>query len=329
MGTKILTSSSHGFENECKEIHDSWGRLNHLVRSMAGWSKLEKQQIRKTYRAMYGEDMAALLQKMQSQNGSKVCAALYRWMVDTHERDAIVAREAFGQGDVNYRALVEIFVGRKSSHVALIKQAYYARFRRHLDQEIINLEPPHPYQKIILALATSHKAHQEDVSQHIAKCDARRLYEAGEGSSQGAIEEAVVLEILSKRSIPQMKLTLSSYKHIYGHEYTKSLKNAKYMEFEDALKVVMKCMCTPPTYYAKVLYAGIKGTTSDNGALARVMISRAEVDLYEIQRVFKRRYGMELKDAICESIPSGDYRDFLTAIASTTTIITSHNSVSH
>ena len=59
------------------------------------------------------------------------------------------------------------------------------------------------------------------------------------------------------------------------------------------------------------------------------MISRAEVDLYEIQRVFKRRYGMELKDAICESIPSGDYRDFLTAIASTTTIITSHNSVSH
>ncbi|KAJ6694009.1 hypothetical protein OIU85_004768 [Salix viminalis] len=221
MGTKILTSSGHGFENECREIHDSWGRLNHLVPSMAGWSKLEKQQIRKTYWAMYGEDMAALLQKMQSQNGSKVCAALYRWMVDAHERDAIVAREAFGQGDVNYRALVEIFVGRKSSHVSLIKQAYYARFRRHLDQEIINLEPPHPYQKILVALATSHKAHQEDVSQHIAKCDARRLYEAGEGSSRGAIEEAVVLEILSKRSIPQMKLTLSSYKHIYGHEFTK------------------------------------------------------------------------------------------------------------
>ena len=59
------------------------------------------------------------------------------------------------------------------------------------------------------------------------------------------------------------------------------------------------------------------------------MISRAEVDLYEIQRVFKRRYGMELKDAICESIPSGDYRDFLAAIASTATVITSHNSVSH
>ncbi|CAK7341481.1 unnamed protein product [Dovyalis caffra] len=324
MGTKILTSSSHGFENECKEIHDSWGRLNgQLVRSLAGRSNLERQQIRETYKAMYGEDMAILLQKMQGQFGEKVSAALFMWMVDTHERDAIVAREAFRQGDANYKALVEIFVGRKSSHIVLIKQAYYARFRRHLDQDIINLEPPHPYQKILVALAASHKAHQVDVSQHIAKCDARRLYEAGEGSSPGAIEEAVVLEILSKRSIPQMKLTLSSYKHIYGHEYTKSLANGNYMEFKDALKIVIKCMCNPPNYYAKVLYASIKGTAADKGALARVMISRAEVDMYEIQRIFKRRYGMELKEAICESIPSGDYRDFLVAIASTTSIITS------
>ena len=73
-----------------------------------------------------------------------------------------------------------------------------------------------------MALAASHKAHQADVSQHISKCDARRLYETGEGSL-GAVDEAVVLEILSKRSIPQMKLTFLSYKHIYGHDYTKVL----------------------------------------------------------------------------------------------------------
>lgn len=74
-------------------------------------------------------------------------------------------------------------------------------------------------QQILVALVASHKAHHADVSQHIAKVDARRLYETGEGSS-GPIDEAVVLEILSKRSIPQLKLTFSCYKHIYGHEYT-------------------------------------------------------------------------------------------------------------
>lgn len=75
-------------------------------------------------------------------------------------------------------------------------------------------------EQILIALVTSHKAHHADVSQHIANCDAKRLFETGEGSP-GAIEEAVVLEILSKRSIQQMKLTFSSYKHIYGHDYIK------------------------------------------------------------------------------------------------------------
>lgn len=85
-------------------------------------------------------------------------------------------------------------------------------------------------------MGASHKAHEADVSQHIAKCDARRLFEAGEGGS-GAIEEAVMLEILSKRSIPQMKLTFSSYKHIYGHEYTK-VKYDKYDMF-----LILQTLC--------------------------------------------------------------------------------------
>lgn len=76
--------------------------------------------------------------------------------------------------------------------------------------------------QILVALSASHKAHQADLSHHISKCDARRLYETGEGSS-GAVDEVVVLEILSKRSIPQLKLTFLSYKHIYGHEYTEVL----------------------------------------------------------------------------------------------------------
>ncbi|XVF56849.1 hypothetical protein PTKIN_Ptkin06aG0153400 [Pterospermum kingtungense] len=322
MATKILASaSSHSFENECKEIHDSWGRLNQLIRGLASRSQLECGRIRETYKGMYGEDLVVLLQKtsMSSQPGvsPKTCAALSLWMLHPHERDATVAREAIQQDDTNYKALVEIFLGRKSSHIALIKQAYQSKYKRQLDQDIIHIESPHPYQKILVALATSHKAHEADVSQHIAKCDAMRLYETGEGSP-GAIDEGTVLEIFTKRSIPQLKLTFSCYKHIYGHEYTKSITKGNPGEFEDALKMVIKCTCNPPKYYAKTLFASIKGVTTDRGALARVMVSRAEMDMDEIQRVFKMKYGVELREAICDSIPSGDYRDFLLALANKT-----------
>ncbi|XVE62551.1 hypothetical protein DITRI_Ditri06bG0126900 [Diplodiscus trichospermus] len=290
MTTRILASSSHSFENECKEIHDSWGRLNSLIPAFASRTQIECWQIRETYKGMYGEDLITLLQKK--------------------------SMEAIQQDDTNYKALVEIFVGRKSSHIALINQAYQSKYKRQLDQDIINIEPPHRYQKILGALATSHKAHKADVSQHIAKCDARRFYETGEGSP-GAIDEGVVLEIFTKRSIAQLKLTFSFYKHIYGHDYTKSITKGNSGDFEDALKMVITCLCNPPNYYAK-MFASIKGKTADRGTLARVMVSRAEIDLAEIQRVFKVKYGIELTEAIRESIPSGDYRDILLTLASKT-----------
>lgn len=74
------------------------------------------------------------------------------WKLDPHERDAIVAREALDEQRVhhtNYKALIEIFVSRKSSHIALIKQAYQRRYKRQLDQDILKIDPPHPYQKVI------------------------------------------------------------------------------------------------------------------------------------------------------------------------------------
>lgn len=74
---------------------------------------------------------------------------------------------------------------------------------------------------MLMAISASHKAHQSDVSLHIAKCDAKRLYETGEGKrGRGTVDEAVIVEMFSKRSIAQLKLTFSTYKHIYGHTYT-------------------------------------------------------------------------------------------------------------
>jgi annexin A7/11 len=82
----------------------------------------------------------------------------------------------------------------------------------------------------LVALATSHKSHHDELSRHIAKCDARRLYDA-KNSGMGSVDEAVILEMFSKRSIPQLRLAFCSYKHIYGHDYTKVSKLNNLMAF--------------------------------------------------------------------------------------------------
>lgn len=156
MATKMLNVPNHGFHHECKEIHDSWGQLNRLVLDLATRTRLERHQIRETYKAIYGEDLVRRLQEAEKSGSRteaagispKLCAALSLWMLDVHERDAVLVREALQQDVTNYKALVEVFVGRKSSHILLMQQIYQTRFRTQLDQDIINIEPPTPYQKV-------------------------------------------------------------------------------------------------------------------------------------------------------------------------------------
>ncbi|KAI4350333.1 hypothetical protein L6164_004799 [Bauhinia variegata] len=307
--------SNHDLELDCKKIHDSLGILSQLLPSLASLTQLQRRQLRETYKGVYGQDLINRLQRYEVGFSSMKASALSLWMLDPHDRDAIMVREVLEQDEPSFEVLLEIFLGRKSSHILLLNQAYQKRFKRVLDQDIVNLEPSNSFQKIVLALAASHKAHQIDISQHISKCDARRLYEKGEGNPAGTIEEAVVLEILSKRTIPQLKLTFLSYKHIYGHDYTKSLKRGNFGEFEKALKLVVKYICNPAKYYAKAMFESMKGGRNSEETLARVLVSRAEVDMDEIKRVFKEKYGKELPHVIRESISSGDYRDFMLALA--------------
>ncbi|GER41811.1 annexin [Striga asiatica] len=299
-------------ESICKEIHNSFGKENEklVIQLLLGLTQPESRKIRENYLKMYGEDLIHLFQKFDP--GVSSLSSLI--ILNPFERDSVFAREAiFKNATVDYRALVEIFASRKSSHVLLIRQAYASKYRSQLELDIAAIEPRHPYQKILMALSASHKAHHAEISHHIAKCDAKRVYQAGE-AKLGAIDEAVVLEIFSKRSISQLKLAFLSYKQIYGHSYTKFLKNQGLGEFEDAVRVVAECIYSPARYYAKVLYGCLKGTTSDKSAIERIMVSRAEVDMDEIQRSFKGKYKNELKNVICECISQGNYRDLLVAM---------------
>ncbi|KAL6521243.1 hypothetical protein OROGR_017812 [Orobanche gracilis] len=302
-------------ESICKEIHDSCGDeqlLNQLLLNLSQPSEFRK--LRETYMKMYGDDLIQLLHKIDPGQGT-VSSLSGFMMANPFERDAAVAVEAIhGNETVDYMALIEIFTCRKSSHVLLILQAYAAKYRSKLELDIATIEPTHPYQKILMALSASHKAHSGDISQHIGKCDAKRLYQTGEGKT-GAIDESVVLEIFSKRSIAQLKLTFSSYKHIYGHSYTRFLKGQNIGEFEDAVRIVAKCICSPARYYAKVLYGCLKGTRTDNGVIARIMVSQTDVDMDEIRKEFKKKFQIELENVICECIPQGNYRDLLVGIA--------------
>ncbi|VAI18266.1 unnamed protein product [Triticum turgidum subsp. durum] len=297
-----------GFENECREIHGACDEPRRLSRLLAHRSASERQQIKATYRAMFGEDLAGRLHKTLTANqDNELCNLLYLWMLDLAERDAIMARDAIESGAAaDYRALVEVFTRRKQDQLFFTKQAYLSRFKKNLEQDM-DTDPSHPYQRLLVALATSHKSHHDEPSRHIAKCDARRLYDAKNGGGTGSVDEAAILEMFSKRSIPQLRLALCSYKHIYGHDFTKNLAG----DFEESLRLVVKCIYSPSKYYCKLLQRSMQRPEAHKRLVTRAILGSDDVGINEIKLAFKSNFGKNFADFIHESLPQSDYREFL------------------
>ncbi|XP_020675753.1 annexin A13 isoform X2 [Dendrobium catenatum] len=231
-------------EKVCREIFANQNQPNHLVLVLAGQSSDEKRQIKELYRAIHGEELVELLLRIKEANpeSEPVYFGLWLWMMEQPERDAVVAKDAVERGSADdYKAIVEIYVRRKSSHLFASKQAYFAKCRSHMDKDILSVEPEHPGPKAL-----------EDRSGN----------------------------------------------------------------FEDSLRVVIQCMCTPYEYYSEMIYMSLVAEVDKKVVLTRVMIGSVEVGMNKVKEAFQMRYKVKLEEAIVERVLDDDnYRDFLVALS--------------
>lgn len=81
-------------------------------------------------------------------------------------------------------------------------------------------------------------------------------------------------------------------------------------EFLSALRAVVRCIRSPHKYFEKVLRNAIKGLGTDEDALTRVIVTRAEKDLKDIMEIYYRRNSVTFDHAVANDT-SGDYKAFL------------------
>lgn len=84
-------------------------------------------------------------------------------------------------------------------------------------------------------------------------------------------------------------------------------------EFLALLRATVKCLIRPEMYFEKVLRLAINKTGTDEGALTRVVATRAEVDLKIIAEEYQRRNSVPLERAIVKDT-TGDYEKMLLAL---------------
>lgn len=171
----------------------------------------------------------------------------------------------------------------------------------------------------------------------LAKSEAKLLHEK---ISDKAYNDEDIIRILATRSKAQINATLNHYKNEFGNDinkvhkwalhkhffaryprrigfdecfYSQDLKADPKDEYLAILRATIKCLVRPEKYFEKSLRLAINKRGTDEGALSRVVTTRAEVDMKLIKEQYHKRNSVTLDQAIKKDT-TGDYEKMLLAL---------------
>ncbi|GER40272.1 annexin [Striga asiatica] len=254
-----------------------WGTNEDLIISILGHrNAAQRKAIRQAYAETYGEDLLKALDKELTNDFERV---VLLWTLDPPERDAHLANEALKKWTSSNQVLVEIACTRSPKELLLAREAYHVRFKRSIEEDVA-YHTSGDFRKLLVPLVSSYRYGGEDVNLSLAKTEAKILHE---------------------------KISEKAY------SCDDDLKSDTKDEFLSLLRATVKCLAYPEKYFEKVIRLSINKLGTDEGALTRVVATRAEVDMKNIKEEYQRRNSVPLDRAIAKDT-RGDYEKMLLAL---------------
>ncbi|XP_019449386.1 PREDICTED: annexin-like protein RJ4 [Lupinus angustifolius] len=302
----LIAPCNHSPQEDAEVLQKAfkgWGTDENAVIVILGHRNVyQRQEIRTAYEEIFQED---LVKKLESELTGDFERAVYRWILEPADRDAVLANVALKSGK-NYYVIVEISSVLSPEELLAVRRAYLDRYKRSLEEDIASHTSGH-LRQLLVGLVTSYKYTGDEINAKLAESEAEILHEAIK-EKKGSQEEAV--RILSTRSKTQLIATFNYYREIHGTSITKKLLDEASDDFQKALYTAIRCTTNHTKYYEKVLRDAIKRVGTDEDALTRVIVSRAEIDLRVISEVYYKRNSVLLEHALAKET-SGDYKNFL------------------
>uniref|UniRef100_A0AAZ3SNA2 Annexin n=1 Tax=Oncorhynchus tshawytscha TaxID=74940 RepID=A0AAZ3SNA2_ONCTS len=131
------------------------------------------------------------------------------------------------------------------------------------------------------------------------------------GAMKGAgTDEAVVIEVLARRTIAQRQRIKEAYKLTVGKDLAGDLQGELTGNTE---KVVLGLLMIAPKYDAYELRTAIKGSGTEEAALIDILASRTNAEIRAITEVYMKEHGTSLEDDI-EADTSGMFKRVLVSL---------------
>uniref|UniRef100_A0A4W4F7D4 Annexin n=1 Tax=Electrophorus electricus TaxID=8005 RepID=A0A4W4F7D4_ELEEL len=280
-----------------------------IINIIARRSNAQRQDIRQAFKSLLGRDLMADLKSELSKN---LCRLIMGLMMTPAEFDAKMMKKAMEGAGTDEHALIEILVTRSNEEIQAMCTAYLKAFKKSLEDAIRSDTSGH-FCRILVSLAQGARkegpadmtrvAEDAQVSETLPQTASfKTLANACNADSDEMIDN--FMSVLCARSFPHLRRVLQEFVKCTNKDIEQIIKKELSGDVKNVFYAIGKHLFSQCT---KDL---TKGLGTDDRALIRIMVSRSEIDLFNIRKEFKETHDASLHEFI-QGDTSGDYRKTL------------------
>ena len=274
-----------------------------ITEFVTGKSHKERMKLRQIYKTKYGEDLMSELKTNLSGIYKKIMLALF---TDPVEYDIDSIYKCI-KADDSKNILIEILASRPDWYLNKIKNLYQKKYNIALEDHIKGVTFD-DFKKLLLKLLQC----QRSTNQAPDLDNCKQLSDGLEQEESELLTVDSAINSIFIQSSPQELILISK-------EYNKSTqklitetidKNFK-GDVKKLLNAILMAKISPSEYYANLIYAAINESEFDE--CARLLVTRAEIDLDQIKKYYQKLYESDIAEDIKKK-DSSEYTNLLIAI---------------
>uniref|UniRef100_A0A3P8Z1N7 Annexin n=1 Tax=Esox lucius TaxID=8010 RepID=A0A3P8Z1N7_ESOLU len=244
-----------------------------IINIVVNRSNEQRQEIKQVFKSLLGRDLMKDLKSELSKNLERLIIGL---MLTPAEFDAKMMRKAIEGAGTDEHALIEILVTRTNEQIHAMNAAYKHAYKKSLEEAI-----------------------QSDTSGRFCQILTALVQELANACNEDSDEmEIKFMSILCTRSFPHLRKVFQEFVRCSNKDIEQIIKKEMSGDLKQAMYGIVCSVKNQPNYLANRLYKAMKGIGTDDRALIRIMVSRSEIDLFNIRKEFKETHDCSLHEFI-------------------------------
>jgi len=265
---------------QLKEALEKPRNIDTIISIAAHRSNAQRQQIVQAYYNENKKNIRDDFRSVFSGNFQEALVSLFYEPVDYDCHQIYSAMKGIG---TNEDTLIEIIGTRSNERINQIKQEYFQIYKKDLEAEI-DSETSGFFKKILLALLKGERNVNPIPDEQECGYCAKRLYNT-QKEKKDNLQDAY-LEIFTKKSREELANISRQYYSWYNKTLMEEIERLFSSDTRRIFKAIIYSLLSPSEYFAYRLNKAMKGISTKDTILIRVLVTRDEIDISRIKRYF-------------------------------------------